>query len=142
VNGSGTRRWEQLLLLASVVYLVSLFFPWGKASFPGTLYGWDSFLGVVCGLAAFALLVSAHASLISRVSPLVDFYAAAALAFFTTTRLINEDVLRPSGLTPAWAAYVGIAAAAVALAASLVVLAGGWRRFVDRLPGFVRVDRI
>ena len=131
-----------MLLVASGVYLVSLFFPWGKASFPGTLYGWDSFLGIVCGLAAFALLLAAHARLVGRVSPLIVFYSAGALAFFTATRLINEDVVRSSGYTLAWAAYVGIAAAGVGLAAGVVVLAGGWRRFVDRLPGLLRVDRI
>ena len=131
-----------MLLVAGAVYLVSLFFPWGKASFPGTLYGWDSFLGVISGLAAFALLVGAHASLVSHVNPLIVFYFAAALAFFTATRLITEDVVRSTGYTPAWAAYVGIAAAAVAFAASLVVLAGSGRRFLDRMPGLLRVDRI
>ena len=142
MNGGAARLLQRLVLVACAAYLVSLFFPWEHASFPGSLYGWDSLLGVVCGIAAFALLVAAHASSVTNMTPLVVLYLAAALAFFTATRLIRDDVVQSAGYTPAWAAYVGVGAATVALAASLVVLAGGWGRFVDRLPGWLRVDRI
>jgi len=142
VDGGATKRLDRLLLAASAAYLVSLFFPWERARFPGTVYGWDSLLGVVCGVAAFVLLVVAHASSLGRLGPLVVLHSAVALAFFTATRLVDEDVVRPLGYSPAWGAYVGIGAATVALATSLVILAGGWQQFVDRLPGLLRADRL
>jgi hypothetical protein len=142
VNASETRLFEWLLLGASAVYLLGLFFPW-EGSSPGQIYGWDTVLGAVCGVTAFALLVAAHASFVKRrLGSIVVPYLAVALAFFTATRVIDEDVLRSNGLSPAWGAYVGIGASSGALFACLVVSAGGWGRFAGHLPGWLRVDRI
>jgi di/tricarboxylate transporter len=108
-----------------------LFFPWDRAFFPGgatitTVYGWDSLLGITCGISAFALLLAAHASfMVRRVSPLLVAYLAVGLAFFTAVRLIDEAVLR-KGFDLAWASYVGIVAAGIALSAALI--AGRLRR--------------
>jgi hypothetical protein len=142
VTAGETRLFERLVLLASAVYFVSLFFPW-EGSSPGRIHGWDTFLGVVCGVIAFALFATAHASFVARrLNSIVVSYLAAALAFFTATRLIDEAVLRSSGLSLDWGAYVGIGASSGALLACLVVSAGGWGRFAGHLPGWLRIDRI
>ena len=129
-------------LLASAIYLVSLFFPWDRARFPGTLHGWDTLLGVVSGVVALAVFLAMHAYSVGQLRPLVASYLAFALVFFTAARLINDDVVSTAGYTPDWAAYVGVVAAVAALVTSLVVLAGSWRAFVDRFPAVLRIDRL
>jgi hypothetical protein len=142
VREDDLKPFERLTLIASAIYLVSLFFPWDRARFPGTLHGWDDLLGVVSGVVALAVFLAMHAHSIGQLGPLVPPYLAFALVFFTAARLINNDVVSKAGYAPGWGAYLGIVAACVTLVMSLVVLAGGWRAFVDRLPDPLRIDRL
>src|SRR5438132_12951793 len=95
---SSTSRSEWLVLALGGLYVLALFGPWLRLSYSGesqNIYGWDSLLGVVCGLLASALVLAAYASSVERrIEARATVYLAVALAFFTGVRLIDEMVLR------------------------------------------------
>ncbi len=152
------RRWTGVLVLALIVYVLSLFTNWWRYSGVGaggsdlhlpSLFSdqtahLDGFAGVgeFCALAAVATLVTARFARYRRDHRLEQIRNM-LVTFLIGLTLVNALVawrqadetsssLRVTHFRPEWGALVALAAILVMLLATLVLNAGGWTKLVDR----------
>jgi hypothetical protein len=161
------RRWTAILALALIVYVLSLFTDWWSYSYretsgpmlnsvSGGTRHVDGFEGIgeFCALAALAALVVARLARRERGLRL-ESLRNRFVAFLVGLTLVNVLVVWrqayerffPFGQNvarsfPDYGALVTLASILVMLFATLAINAGGWRRLIDRLPGWARLDRL
>jgi hypothetical protein len=148
------RRWTGVLVLALILYVLSLFMNWWSYSVEGTGH-LDGFAGIgeFCALAALATLVVARLARSEREHRL-ECLRNVLVVFLIGVTLVNVLVVwrqtyellfpykRPTTHSrPDYGALVTLASILLMLLATLVLNAGSWTKLRKRLPAWTRLAR-
>ncbi len=157
------RRWTRVLLLALIVYLLSLFTNWwwysaretSGVAFGGTTY-LDGLAGIgeFCALTALATLVAVRLTRSGREHRL-EYLRNRLVAFLVSLTLLNVLVIwrqtynvffyfgrSTTRSWPYYGALIALVSILLMVLATLVLNAGSWTKLLDRLPAWVRLDQL